>query len=122
MNLKNLFAGLSAAALAVVVMVNATVVVAAIQDPEFDAALSWMYDNGLSKYDNQDDFMPYANLTREQFAKFAAAYGLTNLCLEVDSNADCDFSDIPADPTLGNYVILACQMGLVKGRDRKSVV
>jgi len=119
MNVKNLLAGLSAAALAVVVMVNTSVVGAAINDPEFDAAISWMYDNGLTKYNNQDDFMPYATLTREQFAKFGAAYGLTNLCLEVDVDADCDFSDIPADPTLGNYVTLACQLGLVKGSDGK---
>ncbi len=120
MNVKNLLAGLGAVALAAVVMMNSIGgVKASINDPEFDAALSWMHDNGLTKYNNQNDFMPYATLTREQFAKFAAAYGLTNLCLEVDSGADCAFSDIPADPTLGNYVTLACQLGLVKGSDGK---
>lgn len=119
MKVKNLFAGIGAAVLAVVVMVNATVVTATINDPEFDAALAWMYDNGLTKYNTQDAFMPYANLTREQFAKFAGAYGVRDLCLEADVNASCSFSDIPADPTLDEWVMLACQLGLVKGSQGK---
>ncbi|MDP2670536.1 MAG: S-layer homology domain-containing protein [bacterium] len=90
-----------------------------LNDPEFNSALSWAYENGLTKYNTVDSFMPFANLTREQFAKFAASFAVTNVCLEADTSAACGFSDVPADPTLGDYVTLACQMGLVKGSNGK---
>lgn len=88
---------------------------AALNDAEFTSALNWMYENGLTKYNTEDAFNPYATLTREQFAKFAASFAVTNVCLDVDETADCSFSDLPADPSLDEYVVLACQLGLVKG-------
>jgi hypothetical protein len=78
-----------------------------------------MYENGLTKYNTEDAFMPYATLTREQFGKFAASFAVTNLCLEADESASCSFSDLPADPSLEDYVVLACQLGLLKGSNGK---
>lgn len=125
MNLKKLLAGVTAAAVvvnsALSVVSFAPIVGAAsvMEDKEFVDAVTWAFENGLSKFNSPEAFMPYDLITREQFAKFSAAFGVTNLCLEPDAMAACDFSDIPADPTLDEYVVLACQLGLVKGFDGK---
>lgn len=117
MNFKKILLGLVAVALTSVSL--APVANAAINDPEFDAALMWMSENGLTKYNTAESFMPYATLTREQAAKFLSTFAVTNLCLEVVDSASCDFSDVPADPSLGEYVALACELGLVKGSNGK---
>lgn len=124
MNLKKFLAGVTAAAVVAnsllsVVSVAPVGAASVEQDAEFIAALQWAYDEGMTKYNTPDGFMPYDLITREQLAKFVAAFGVTNLCLEPDAMAACDFSDIPADPTLDEYVVLACQLGLVKGFDGK---
>ena len=114
MNLKKILLG-SVAVVVAAVSLASVPANAQITDSEFDAALAWMYDNGLTKYNTQEAFNPYANLTREQFAKFSASFAATNLCLDADESMSCDFSDLPADTSLDEYVVLACQMGLVKG-------
>ena len=113
MNLKKILLGSLAVVVAAVSLAPATN--AQLNDPEFDAALAWAYENGLTQYNTVDAFMPFANITREQFAKFAASFTVTNVCLDIDETAPCNFGDIPADPTLGEYVVLACQLGLVRG-------
>ena len=119
MNLKKILLGSLAVVVAAVSLASVPSTQAAIADPEFDAALTWMYDNGLTKYNTQDAFNPYANLTREQAAKFFASFAATNLCLEADDAASCDFSDLPADTSLDEYVVLGCQYGLIKGSHGK---
>ncbi len=119
MNLKKILLGSVAVVAAAVSLASVPSTQAAIADAEFDAALTWMYDNGLTKYNTQEAFNPYANLTREQAAKFFASFAATNLCLAVDENTSCNFSDLPADTSLDEYVVLACQMGLVKGSQGK---
>lgn len=92
---------------------------ASLNDTEFtDFALPFMVENGMTMHATEDAFMPMNTLTREQFAKFAAAYAATNLCLETDDAMSCDFSDLnDADPTLQSAIVAACEMGLVKGHD-----
>lgn len=92
-----------------------------ISDPEFDAALSWMYDNGLTKYDTADAFRPFDNLRRDEAAKFFVNF-VTAAKLNVTENADanCAFTDL-ADATsdlLGD-IDSACKLGLFKGSDGK---
>ncbi|MEI8008496.1 MAG: hypothetical protein WCI00_03600 [bacterium] len=36
---------------------------------EFEQALAWMYDNGLTKYNNENDYRANDGLTREEAAK-----------------------------------------------------
>jgi len=36
---------------------------------EFEQALAWMYDNGLTKYNNESDYRANDGLTREEAAK-----------------------------------------------------
>lgn len=112
MNLKKLFTGLTVVALvAGFALAVPTANGQSINDPEFDAALDWAYNQGLTKYNTQASFMPHGTLTREQFAKFASVYSATNLCLPADMDASCTFSDVAqADYTLVTSVELACKM------------
>lgn len=92
-----------------------------INDPEFDAALSWMYDNGLTKYDNADAFRPFDNLRRDEAAKFFVNF-VTAAKLNVTENADanCAFTDLAtATPDLLGDIEASCKLGLFKGSDGK---
>ncbi len=76
------------------------------------------YDAGLTKYSGTDTFMPYANLTREQFAKFASEFGTSVLGLDNVGGADCSFSDLAtADSTLTDSITNACNLGLMMGHN-----
>ena len=89
---------------------------ALIDDPEFDSALDWMYENGMTSYSTQEDFRPFDNLTREQAAHFYANFAESVLGTERDTNADCNFADLDeADPSLTDSIVKACEMGLIKG-------
>ena len=80
-------------------------------DPKVPDAVVWAEANGLTKYSTPESFMVNNYITREQFAKFASAFGLSNLCLEADEDMECAFTDADEfDPTLARYVGAACQM------------
>jgi len=120
MNIKKILLG------ALVVVVSAVSLApaqtsAALNDAEFTSALSWAYENGLTKYNTEDAFMPYSNITREQATKFFASYTVTNLCdVTTSDNEACTFSDINSgDYSLKEYIMLACELGLVKGTGGK---
>jgi len=119
MNLKKFVAGLSAMTIAASNLLGGIAVGQGLNDPEFTTALNWAYTNEMTKYNSEDGFMPYANITREQASKFVDVYAMTNLCLSPDAEMDCDFSDIPADASLDEYVMLSCQLGLFKGSNGK---
>ncbi len=88
-----------------------------VNDPEMIDAISWGYDAGLTKYSGTDTFMPYANLTREQFAKFAATFGTSVLGLD-EVAGNCSFTDLSnADSTLTDSISDACSLGLMMGHD-----
>lgn len=90
-----------------------------VTDPEMIDAISWGYDAGLTKYSGTDTFMPYANLTREQFAKFASEFGMSVLGLD-EVAGDCSFSDLAsADSTLSASITAACNLGLMMGHNGK---
>lgn len=90
-----------------------------VTDPEMIDAISWGYDAGLTKYSGTDTFMPYANLTREQFAKFASEFGTSVLGLD-EVAGNCSFTDIgTADSTLADSIVAACNLGLMMGHDGK---
>ena len=88
-----------------------------LNDPEFNSALAWGFENELTRYNTVEAFQPFNSLLREQGAKFTSVFGATNLCLEADASATgCNFNDLnTADSTLDEYIVLACQQGLVKG-------
>lgn len=113
MNIKQLLTTGVVAAMALAVVPAS----AWLEDPEFTAAHGWGLENGLTTMQTPTSFNPYGLGTREQFARFLASYATTNLCLERDTTAACNFSDIPADPTLDEFVIAACELGIVRGKD-----
>lgn len=89
---------------------------AQVGDPELDAAVSWMSNNGLTSATNASNFNPTGTLSRDQGAKFFSEYAITNLCLEPDTSMACNFSDLgSADPTLASYVTTSCQLGIFQG-------
>ncbi len=120
MNLKKILLGSLVVALSVVGLAPIASN-AALNDAEFTSALSWAYENGLTKYNSEDAFMPYANITREQATKFFASYTVTNLCEVTSSESEaCDFSDINSgDYSLKEYIMLSCELGLVRGTGGK---
>ena len=118
MNFKKILLGSLAVVATAVSLAPAN---AALNDAEFTSALSWAYENGLTKYNSEDAFMPYANITREQATKFFASYTVTNLCEVTSSESEaCDFSDIDSgDYSLKEYIMLSCELGLVRGTGGK---
>lgn len=112
-NLNKLVAGTSIA-------LTALTAATAFGASELEDAVVWGHENELTSYSTVDTFMPYNTLTREQGAKFFSAFATLNLCKEPDETASCDFSDLDgADPTLADYAVLACQLGLFKGSNGK---
>ena len=83
-------------------------------------AINWMYNNGLSIYNQPTNFGIYNEITREQASKFfvnfyTAAFNKTPV---VSSNNP--FNDINnADPTLYDYILKANVLGLFKGSNWK---
>ena len=60
---------------------------------EIDKALYWMYNNGLTKYDNLTDYRPDDPLLREEAAKIIGqAYIILGYPKDV-KNTSCSFSD-----------------------------
>jgi len=94
----------------------APVALAVVNDPEFDAALAWGYEMGLTSFNTQAAFMPMNTLTREQGARFLSQFGTEVLGIEADQSAACNFTDLmSADRTLQEYVIASCQQELLRG-------
>lgn len=82
-------------------------------DPEFLLAMSWMYENWLTKYSTEELYRPFDNITREESAKmFAQAF----LAFGYDSetkNTACDFNDKDDfNPELKDYIQTACSLWL----------
>ena len=115
--LKKLIASGSAAVIAITTLAQGIVVGApAVTDPEMIDAVSWAYDAGLTKYSDADAFMPFNNLTREQFAKFASEFALSQLDIAADDSKACTFSDASLfDSSLAASIKTACQQGLMMG-------
>ncbi len=76
--------------------------------------LEWLYGNGLTKYNDINEFRPNDSITRGEMSKFVTKYaevqGLTK------NYTQCNFNDIAGyDPTLEPTIIEACEYGLLKG-------
>ena len=76
---------------------------------EIDKALYWMYNNGLTKYDNLQEYRPDDPLLREEAAKIIGqAYNILWYPKEIKNN-ECSFSDeAQFDPSLASYVKDTC--------------
>jgi len=80
---------------------------------ELQKAISWMYDNGMTRYNDPVSFMASSPINREQAAKFFWVLAETIYEKEKNESANCQFSDLlSADSTLQENIVQACQMWL----------
>ena len=80
---------------------------------ELQKAITWMYDNGMTKFNEPVSFMATNPINREQAAKFFGVLAETIYEKSEDESNYCQFSDLlSADPTLQENIVQACQMWL----------
>jgi len=86
-------------------------------DKEFDLALTRMYENGMTKYDNVTTYWMQYWVIREQWAKFFSMF--MGDILEKNQESVtwqwCDFTDSETfDPTLAEAIDTSCEQWLFK--------
>ncbi len=83
-------------------------------DTQLNKAISWMNNNGLTKFTNATDFMATNSLRRDEATKFFVQYATEILWLTPDtSKTSCNFSDLSkARPDLKDLIKESCQLGL----------
>lgn len=80
-----------------------------------DAVVSWMYDNGLTMFDNKEDFWWDRPVTRGEIAKFFTQFAIVYGKQKTKDASECQFNDIEGyDYTLVPNIIEACEYGLMK--------
>lgn len=80
---------------------------------ELQTAITWMYNQGLTMYDNIEQFLPNNTMTREEASKFFSVFAQKEYSKTEDSNKKCSFYDIKkADPTLRNNIVSSCRLGI----------
>ena len=86
-------------------------------DPELLEAIYWMYDNGLTIYNNVSDFKPFDIFTREWWAKIFDKFS-DMLWLGVSSGYlpnECNFTDISTlSEESQNHIVNVCKKWLIK--------
>ncbi len=83
--------------------------------PDF---LDWMHQNGLTKYNQIEDFRPFDNITRWEAAKFVDKFAEIQILDK--TYTECDFSDTSwYDSTLIPHIKQACFYGLMKWSNGK---
>jgi len=82
---------------------------------KLENAITWMYNAGLTIYNNKEDFLPNNYMTREEASKFFSVFAKEEFSLQEDPNKVCNFLDISlADPTLTSSIKSSCKMGIFK--------
>lgn len=77
--------------------------------------VSWMHENGLTKFDNKEDFWRERPVTRGEIAKFFTQFAVLYGKEKVKTSTECQFNDIDGyDYTLVPHIIEACEYGLMK--------
>lgn len=86
---------------------------------EFDRALYRMYMNWLTKYNNEEEFRPYDNLTREESAKMIGQLYSQLWFSKEDKWFNCSFVDTNLfDPTLAEHIYNVCRWGIFRWNDK----
>lgn len=95
-------------------------------DQEFVQSVEWMYQEGFTQYDTVEKFMPWATVTREQWAKFLSElWRLENSTDTNDSDfaksaEECQFSDLwSSDSTLSESIVFVCQVWLMQWNNNR---
>jgi hypothetical protein len=89
---------------------------AVLADGEYIQAVSWMYEQQMTKYLDPIAFRPADLLSRQEAAKFFVGYATKIALKTIDTSRYCAFSDLEdADPTLKNDILQSCLLRLFKG-------
>jgi hypothetical protein len=86
------------------------------------AAVDYLYANGLTKFSTTTSFMADSNLRRDEAAAFFARFARDVLDMVPDtSKAECStFTDLSlAHSDLKSEIVASCQLGLFKGSNGK---
>lgn len=86
-------------------------------DQEFVSALLWLYSNGLTQYSTTNQYNPSGELTRQQAAKFFVVFAQKVAWKQIPVTTSCVFSDTGFDSTLKQYVLDACALGVMVGKE-----
>ncbi|HPC34721.1 MAG TPA: hypothetical protein PLP73_03575, partial [Candidatus Absconditabacterales bacterium] len=85
-------------------------------ETEFAEALEWMHTNGMTKYDNKNDYRMFDLVSREEASKIIGQAYLTLGYQDLEKNSDCNFNDSDKfDSTLAPHIANVCKRGLFKG-------
>ena len=80
---------------------------------DLQKAITWMYDNWMTRYNEPISFMASSPINREQAAKFFGVLAETIYEKTEDKTNNCQFSDLmSADSTLQENIIQSCKMWL----------
>lgn len=82
---------------------------------EFEQALAWMYENGLTSYGTKTGYRPTDFLTRQEAAKIVGQAYTVLWYVKETKNTNCTFSDFSSvEQTLTDHVQNACARWLFK--------
>ena len=87
-----------------------------------DDAISWAYNQGLTKYRTSANFYPHNVLRRDEAAKFYVNFAefLGKTTYTVEASACNSFTDLhKAHNDLLPYITASCRMGIFKGDNGK---
>lgn len=87
---------------------------------EFEQALYRMFKNGLTKYDNEAEYRPHDNLTREESAKMLwQLYSQMWFDTGIDKWFSCNFVDTNIfNPTLSEHIYNVCKRWIFRWNDK----
>jgi hypothetical protein len=88
-------------------------------DPEFNEAIRWMYDAGITDYNMSDTYMPFQTLTREQVAKMLDKFAIATNLNVVRNTSTCTFSDVASTSEFSSFITHVCQYGVMNGTNGK---
>jgi hypothetical protein len=90
-----------------------------VDDPEFNEAISRMYDAQITDYDTPDAYMPFQKITREQVAKMLDKFATATQLTTIRNTSSCSFSDIATGSTFYTAITNVCKYGAMKGTNGK---
>ena len=88
-------------------------------DPEFNEAIRWMYDVGITNYNTPDTYLPFQTITREQVAKMLDKFALATQLNVIRNASPCSFSDVPSTSEFSTHIRNVCQYGVMNGANGK---
>jgi len=88
---------------------------------EVDTAVSWLYQNGITKYTNATTFKSNSTIRRDEASKLFSVFAKTilqkpNIAI---SQTCTNFSDLPTNNTMKSYVFDACTRGYILWNNNK---